>query len=245
MDDVTVVLNGFNRPHCLKLQLEALEKSTIKPAITMLWYNYPSKPVEIDRSVLENTHHIISNTNWGVWARFFFALNAPTRWICVLDDDTIPGTRWLENCLRTQETHPGLLGTVGLTFPAGTNNYSNYTRTGWADSNNLSTVEVDFCGHSWFFDKAWLEYFVRELPKFPDSCLCGEDMHFSYVLRKYAGINTYVPPHDPMNKEMWGSVAGWVHGTQEALCDSGGQWDRMNGFFTDLRNRGWKLVSEK
>jgi hypothetical protein len=70
-------------------------------------------------------------------------------------------------------------------------------------------------------------------------------MHFSYVLRKYAGINTYIPPHPANNKEMWGSIDGWNHGTKDALCTTSGQWERMEMFFQDLRSRGWKFLSEK
>jgi GT2 family glycosyltransferase len=244
MEEVTVILNGYNRPHCLKLQLESLKQSTIPPASILLWQNFPSKEIQIESAVLNSTNYVISNKNWGVWARFFFAFNATTKWICILDDDTIPGSRWIENCLNTQRTNPGLLGTVGLTFPAGSQDYTNFTRYGWAEINNIAPIEVDFVGQGWFFRKDWLEYFAKELPDFSEYSLCGEDMHFSYVLRKYASIPTYVPPHPISDKTLWGSIDGWNHGTKDALCDTPGQWPRMRTYFKELRKRGWKLISE-
>jgi hypothetical protein len=48
---------------------------------------------------------------------------------------------------------------------------------------------------------------VRELPD-PKYNTCGEDMHFSYMLQKYAGIPTIVPPHPKSDKSLWGSTKG-------------------------------------
>ena len=103
MDTVTFVLNTWQRPHTLKEQLDALSEQTIKPSELMVWQNQPTDP--------KNAFHLQDNTgsikishnnyNYGVWARFAFALNAKSDYICLLDDDTIPGIRWTENCISS------------------------------------------------------------------------------------------------------------------------------------------------
>jgi hypothetical protein len=61
----------------------------------MLWYNNPGDPRLINRDAIVKTDSAYSNYNFGVWARFAFALNATTKYVCVFDDDTLPGKKWL------------------------------------------------------------------------------------------------------------------------------------------------------
>jgi hypothetical protein len=191
-----------------------------------------------------------SNTNLGVWARFAYALNCDTEYICIFDDDTIPGARWIENCLNTMKSHEGLLGTSGHLYSIPNPNvhqssfFENYLRFGWTH-NNTATIEVDLVGHSWFFKREWLSVFWRELPN-PIYKTCGEDMHFSYMLQKYLGLKTYVPPHPPLEKEMWGSLKGSEYGGKHSLWGSGEHQKTLtNQYFKEQRVKGWKLVNDR
>ena len=254
---ITVILNGYKRGSNLDEQLEALEKQTVKPAEILLWYNNPGEGAEINYEVGTKIPTAYCNYNFGVWARFSFAFNARNPYICVFDDDTIPGSRWLENCVETMKTREGLLGTVGLLYlnplpPQAASYYEPYRRFGWpAEGNNSKTIQVDLVGHSWFFKKEWLSYMYRELPD-PKYNTCGEDMHFSYMLQKYAGIKTYVPPHPVEDRELWGSLKGGLYGG-----DQNSLWETnqlsiegvpfkalMNQYFHEQRIKGWKLVNE-
>lgn len=200
-EKITVILNGFKRPHTLKAQIESLKSQTVKPAMVMFWQNGVTQEFPFDYSLLSNCATSINNVNFGVWARFAYALNATTEYVCVFDDDTIPGKKWFENCLETIKTHEGLLGTIGVIF--NDHNYINYDRWGWSNPNEVTT-EVDIVGHSWFFKREWLGAFWREAP-LPLSNICGEDMHFSYSIQKHLGLKTYVPPHRSSDLDMWGS----------------------------------------
>jgi glycosyltransferase involved in cell wall biosynthesis len=211
--NITVILNGFKRSQHFKKQLEAIENQTIKPKEILLWQNLGEN---FDKHLTSRTTHSSCNKNLGVWARFAYALNADTEYVCVFDDDTIPGKKWLENCLNTIQEHDGLLGTIGVKFQT-TQSYHPNTRVGWANPNN-NTEEVDIVGHSWFFKREWLSTFWRELPDVKQTRLVGEDMHFSYTLQKYLNKKTYVPPHPIDDMEMWGSKpdTGWGIGQDSA-----------------------------
>ena len=132
---ITVILNGYKRPHALTPQMEALKRQTIKPDMVMFWQNKDSD-VKFDYSPLSNCVVTTSNANFGVWARFAYALNATTEYVCVFDDDTIPGSKWLENCLSTIKTSEGLLGTIGVIF--NDENYISYDRWGWSKPNEVT-----------------------------------------------------------------------------------------------------------
>jgi GT2 family glycosyltransferase len=258
MNGITVILNGYKRKDQLQEQIDALNSGTVKPNEILLWYNYPEDPDLINYEVVSKIPTALNNKNYGVWARFYFALNAQNPFVCVFDDDTIPGSRWLENCLETMKTHEGLLGTVGLLYqsplpPQQSSYYEPYVRFGWVDNGiqNEETVQVDLVGHSWFFKKEWLSHMLRELPD-PKYTTCGEDMHFSYMLQKYANIPTFVPPHPKNDKSLWGSIKGKYGDDEVSLWNSNKPNEQgvafkylMNEYFHNQRLKGWKLINEK
>lgn len=246
---VTAVLNGFRRREVLREQVVSLRGQSVPVDEILVWFNNPGDGSHLGFVVGDGVDVVYSSRNFGVWSRFFFALNASSEFVVVFDDDTVPGSRWVENCLSTMGSHEGLLGSVGLTFPGavGEHGYRNYSRHGWAEPNE-GVVEVDFVGHSWFFRREWLEFFVRDLPDLSRFALCGEDMHFSFMLQKYAGIRTFVPPHPVGDRSLWGSVKGREYGNSaESLWVSNPSNFRglMDEFFRLQRREGWRLVHEE
>ncbi|MFT4967483.1 MAG: hypothetical protein ACI9CD_000490 [Candidatus Deianiraeaceae bacterium] len=246
---VTVVLNGFKRGKNLLKQIDAIKKQSAKVNEIMLWYNSPGSFWRYSFRAIWQTKASVSNHNFGVWSRFYYALNAKTTYVCVLDDDTIPGSKWIENCLNTIQTHKGLLGTIGVNFNS-CGDYYSHTRVGWANPNQ-NVEQVDIVGHAWFFERKWLSAFCRELP---DSkyTICGEDMHFSYMLQKYLRLNTYVPPHPESDKEMWGSLKGWKLGMDSHAISLMHKKKKnnifvnnVNEFFISQVHKGWKLINAK
>jgi GT2 family glycosyltransferase len=264
--DVSIVLTGFRREHYMQQQLESVRAQTVEPAEILVWSNDPDREKEPEESarrirsrrVHEGTRTAHASVNFGVWARFAYALNARSEYVCVFDDDTIPGSRWIESCLRHMGEREALYGTIGILYdnPAPPESlscsyYEPQVKLGWyASGNRDEPREVDLVGHAWFFKRAWLSAFWRELPE-PDFALCGEDMHFSFMLQKYLGIPTIVPPHPSGDTTVWGSVMG------ELGMDEHSLWVRdpatvrgsfradMDRYFRRQRQRGWRLVHER
>ena len=81
---VTVVLNGYKRGQHLETQLEAIKKQTLRPKEIMLWQNAGQ---DFNPEIAGKTTWASCNKNFGVWARFAYALNAKTEYVCVCDDD--------------------------------------------------------------------------------------------------------------------------------------------------------------
>lgn len=237
---VTVILNGYKRAKNLQLQYESVKNQSLKPQEIMLWQN---KGEDFDSQITKQVVHANCNKNFGVWARFAFALNAETEYICIFDDDTIPGKKWLENCYNTIQTHDGLLGTIGVRFLSKTG-YQPIHRIGWANPNE-NTEQVDIVGHAWFFRREWLSTFWRELPSINQSKLVGEDIHFSYTLQKFLNKNTYVPPHPKNDLQMWGShpELAWKLGQDSpAISMNHDNLKTMSDTYVSYINKGFKIM---
>lgn len=223
---ISVVLTKYKRSHLFNHQYTSIKNQTL----------------QVDEIlVCDNTED-----NKGVWERFKLAQECKNELICIFDDDTIPGHKFLENCYNEMQKKEGLYGTRGLIFNNSTCYgtelveqgifASNYKEVGWCEPNN-EVKRVDYVTHSWFFKKKWLSYFwdVDEVP-----LNYGEDMNFSYQLQK-EGIKTYVPPHPNDNKDMWGSLYGEEYGD-----DGNGLWTSNEGTFRqDMYNYFDKLVDNK
>lgn len=244
---ITVVLTGYKRPHVLLEQYKAVLNQTISSEI-MVFINYDEENYpKFPRQVLDNHLCCINNTNVGVWGRFAFALNASNDFICMLDDDTIPGRKWLENCLDTIHTkeYCGLLGCRGVRITDEENHRGypgcKYEGVGFGNEN----VElVDFVGHSWFFKKEWLGLFWLLGPS-KNPTKGGEDMHFSYALQKY-GINTFVPRQPNSDHEMWGSLRPSVYGEDMNATSRTYQGNmESNVYWNYIISKGFKLVKDR
>lgn len=247
---VTVVLSGFKRPHVLKQQFEAIKKQTIGEVPIMLWVNLVDQNIKFDNEILNSCQTILSNTDYGSWGRFCIALNASTEYVCVIDDDTIPGSKWLENCFQTMKTHRGVLSTRGviadriydLEYPAP----RSYTPIGWCNPNN-EVMRVDMGCHSWFIEKDWLRAFWMEMPlTIPKRY--GEDTHMSYVVKKHFGLNTYVPPHPKDDIEMWGSMPETAikYGEEPVAISMDYHANiGMNKYWNFVRSNGYNIMAHE
>jgi hypothetical protein len=201
-ESITVILNAYRRPYNLRRQIAALRSQTVQPKEIWLWVNDHEDNRGWDYSDLGIDKIFQNNHNWKFYGRFAGALLADTEYVAIFDDDTVPGDRWFENCINTMGTSEGILGSAGVTLNG--DRYVQHTRCGWP-SQNEETARVDLVGHAWFFKRDWLQYLWREKPTTWDN---GEDIQFSYLAQKYAGIQTYCPPHPRGDKSLHGSIMG-------------------------------------
>ena len=89
---ISVLLTTHKRPY-LPQQLAAIRAQTISPERVMIWHDGPLPRPRRRAPIVASSH------NLGVWPRFLFCMDFDTEYVCVFDDDTIPGPRWLENCV--------------------------------------------------------------------------------------------------------------------------------------------------
>lgn len=244
---VTAVLNVYKRPELLELQISAVLNQTVKPEKIFIWNNSEgradlTKYTTDDRFVVYGT-----GQNTGVWQRFIAAGDSKTDFVCVVDDDTMPGCKWFENCINTMSKVNGLLGTIGVIFVPDHDTYNIVRRIGW-DGPSDDITEVDTVGHSWFFRPEWIKTYVQYMPTGDNiSPIVGEDMHFTYILQKYLGLKTYVPPHPISDKTMWGSdpVLAYRYGaTAVAVSMQPDTHAKFGKAFSYYRKNGFKVLRD-
>jgi GT2 family glycosyltransferase len=155
MADVTVILTAYRRPELLQDQVRAVRAQSEPPREVWAWANDPTPVVLAALEAARLDRAVTSSRNDYVHARFALALTARTEFVAVFDDDTVPGRRWLENCLATFREHPGILGSAGVRVHGG--DYRRRTVHGWHDPAE-EAVEVDLVGHAWFLRTEWVHY---------------------------------------------------------------------------------------
>ena len=107
-----------------------------------------------------------------------------------MDDDIIPGKKYLENVVGECVRLNGIIGGNGRIGYLNTKinkelHYKNANDIGYRQHTKL----VDFVGHCWTFKKDWLHYMFAVKPLTYET---GEDMHFCYASKVLGGISSYV-----------------------------------------------------
>tara|TARA_X000000950_G_scaffold253116_1_gene315796 strand:+ start:3915 stop:4760 length:846 start_codon:yes stop_codon:yes gene_type:complete len=242
---ISVILTVYARPQNLDLQIEAIQNQTIPPDEIIIVVDKNQK-IDFDIKKYQQFQVIQFHKNVGVWGRFSIALLTRNPYICVFDDDTIPGAKWFENCINTYKKVDGLLGTVGVLFNEGSIDYDYSKRVGWPSAN--SEIELaDIVGHSWFFKREHIEAFWQNTENHSKFKKSGEDIHFSYILKNKLGLNTYVPPHPKNDTSLWGSLPEYSNslGSDEnALSLETISTLRMSYYMKKVRKDGFVFLSE-
>jgi hypothetical protein len=249
--NITAIINIYKRTYVLESQIKAIREQSIPPK-SIIILNNGNKDVDLTKYKNDAFFKVFDcNFNSGVWSRFLISQLADTEYICIFDDDTIPGNNWFKNCMNSMNQKEALYGTIGLVFKD-KNKYDPLRRYGWDSANNgNNTVSkpVDIVGHSWFFKKDWICYFNREPPKVYEQFTVGEDINFSYMLQKYANIPTYVPPHPSNDMSLFGSIpkTAWEYGCDgnSGSCLSTTVYDNFDYSFREVLKNGFNTLIKR
>jgi hypothetical protein len=225
------------------MQVDALRSQTNPPKQIWLWINDHEDNHGFDFESLGVDRIFHNDYNWKFYGRFAAALLADTEYIAIYDDDTVPGKRWHENCLKTMGTHEGILGSAGIILNG--SRYVQHDRCGWPTQNS-TTTEVDLVGHAWFFKREWLRYLWQEKPVTWDN---GEDIQFAFMAKIHGGIPTYCPPHPPEDIDLHGSILGNELGIDNKATSTNSAVSHQQ-FFSERDmcvqtglQKGWKTVN--
>lgn len=231
--NITTILTCYNRPTIIDEQINSIKNQTVKSDEIWMWYNKGNFDSNLFSGKVDK--EAICNHNFSFFGRFAFALLAETEYVAIFDDDTIPGTKWFENCLNCMKTHPGIYGTAGIILHG--DFYHPHTKIGWA-SPKQNIVEIDLCGHAWFLRRSDLAAMWKE-PIYSRNN--GEDIHLSFAAQKHNGTKTYCPPHYYNDQETWGSLKGNAYGCgPEASWKKSTHGQLRNEIVYNAIKNGWK-----
>lgn len=243
MNDISVILNVYKRPHMLETQIEAIlnQSIPIKPENIHVWYN--KSDVGQNHPVNPEIKTYICNWNTKFFGRFTLPLLIKTPFIALFDDDVRPQVDWLKNCMDTIERPDsnGILGGTGVIL--NTKAYSPFTKVGWNGVRDDKIIRVDLVGHAWFFRQEWTKYLWYEKPFSWES---GEDIMFSYLAQKHGNINTFVPPHPSHKMNLWCTdpqTGNSVGSDRNASWLQNNHFNVRNEIVRYCLNNGWKTVN--
>ena len=241
---ISVILTAWQRPQYLEEQVDAVLRNTVQPIEIVLWYNSPPKKLGLFKikqlAKFKNSHlvrKIFCDHNFGIIPRFTLASCLEGEYVCIFDDDTIPGIKWFENCLKYVDQEKAILGTIGLKYKSWNKKVViEEPRKGW-DGCNENLEFVDLVGHSWFFRREWARYFWETEPP---SRSFGEDIHFCSMLQRH-GIRAACPPHPLANKQLWGSIRP-ERGIDRVAISSQNKSEEFAKVVTEVIRRGFKPI---
>jgi len=236
---ISVVLNVYKRPYTLEKQIEAIKNQSIpvKPENIHIWYN--RSDVEQKQPIDGSIKTYVCNWNTKFFGRFTLPLLINTPYIAMFDDDVYPQRDWFKNCLDSMEKQEGLYGGSGVVLHQKA--YRPHHKFGW-NGPNENIERVDLVGHAWFFKQDWIKYMWYEKPFSWEN---GEDIMFSYLIQKYGGINTFVPPHPHNNMNLWCSTPQFAmeHGNDNvASFKQNPHYGERNLVCSKAIDGGWKTV---
>jgi len=238
---ITVILNGYLRPEYLQTQITAIRQQTVQPDEIWLWTNWHEEGEgfkDVDLNELDVCVH--SSRNFKFHGRFTLGLLARTEYVAFFDDDTIPGPKWLENCLECHNEERGIIGGVGIVLNSGT--YGDHRRVGWPTP-SPDKQYADLVGHAWFMAKSSLYYLWFRDPISLDN---GEDIQLSFFAQKFGFLPTYCPPHPPDDKDMWSSLAGdtlGVDNKSESISNGEKHLELRRSIVKTALSEGWKTIN--
>ena len=182
----SVVIQSYNRQSNIPIILKRIRKCTQQPNRIIIWNDNDGSGKDLpDFPGVEviNAHNTNYNHNFGAMVACWFC---DTDYIALLDDDSLPGTKWFEFCLKNIK--PKQIYT-GLGFVIRGETYINRASVKSRVENKISFTEVHSAGNTYFFHKDAI------IPMFkirPDKWDHLVDLHFSFLART-EGYKVFVP----------------------------------------------------
>lgn len=182
------------------------------------------------------------NENKGVFGRFESVRQVNTQYTYIIDDDIIPGPKFLENVQEACSRLNAIISPNGRIISKYTNRINSYIGDGDEFQHSFAAIdtEVDFGNNSWFFKTEWTRFFLS-IP--PYSRNNGEDIHLSAICKLLGNIPTYVVkqtiPYESGNTKRIYSL------DEYSLHKRIGFQAERAGFIAAFRKQGWMLMQEK
>lgn len=195
---ITIILTAWKRNY-LEEQLKALFNQSIRPA--KIWIIKYENHLDISEITTKyaGVDFIYSSINLKYFGRFSLAQYVTTKYVWILDDDVIPGRKWIENSLNISSKGNYIISCAGRRIPNNTyflgkrneieKHYFGDITPGFPFHFCKEDTLVDFGCNGWFFQAEWIKTFWQVPPL---TLEMSEDMHLSAVCKLKLAVQTIV-----------------------------------------------------
>lgn len=231
MKQVTTVLSVVNRLEYFDSQIDAIESQTIDSDIFVIWRNAAEYTRSYPSIIYKNeTQHFNS-----LYGRFYNSLHIKTPYTFIVDDDILPGQKYIEKCIDFSKKHNDevVIATMGINFKTNTTSYDPRERIS-PDVFLKEPKKVDMGGQGWFMKTQHLQHFLYDSIFNENS---GEDLHYSYCLFKNK-VPIYILDKDVSIPEGWQDLTLGERGK-----DNRAQWKQTQHL--EIRNKVLKHYTTK
>ncbi|KAJ3261653.1 hypothetical protein HDU77_000767 [Chytriomyces hyalinus] len=210
-DSTVIVFNLFKGP-VENLESQLAKACTQTAEISHVWvlaFNSPSEAqyrTAVDTTQAEGhpcreknirVSFTASSFNFKFHGRFLLAPMASTvaRYLMMVDDDVVMTTTMVQEFIAHMKVKPRLLGTAGQLRgprPDSEPGWHNFESTDVQKSSTTSANQphVDYLCNIWFLKTSWTTaVFNRDHPL---TFYTGEDIHLSFMVKKYLGVDSAV-----------------------------------------------------
>jgi len=161
---VTAVISSCNRLHNAPRIWEALRAQS--HPCEAIWFFYNGKEAIARGDLPPFERSIVSDSADDHYTRYAVALAAQTEWVFILDDDCVPGSRWIENCLELSKQRDGIFAPVGARIARADFAEGPYTHDSEVSrvkrAQRRVPIEVDVPFHSFFLRRRHLAAIFSE-----------------------------------------------------------------------------------
>jgi len=236
---ITTVLTVFDRHNYLESQIESIKDQTVDSDIFMIWRNNIKYNLDYPAIIYRNE----SNHFNSLYGRFYNSMHITSPYVFILDDDIIPGKRYLERCVKFSQKNNDrvVVCTYGVNFNERETKYNVSSRFNHDIFLNEPS-QVHMGGQGWFMKTELLKYFLYQPPI---DLSTGEDLHFSFCLYKN-NIPIYVLDKDKKDKSTWHDLGSGKRGS-----DDKAQWKQPNHkpardrLVSKYASMGWEFQTNK
>ncbi|BBK29960.1 hypothetical protein EDC65_4791 [Stella humosa] len=236
---LTAILTVWKR-ESLARQLQALAGQTRRP--DAIWIYHCGTHLDVSAIVRSidwaDVNYFRAEHDLGYFGRFALATMASTALTTIIDDDMMPGRRWLEYALAKQAHHKAVISGQGCLLPV----RSNDIRAGLYPAlkgRAAKDTRVDFGCCSWLF-RTELAHHMWSIP--PLHLRNAEDMHFGAACARL-GIATVVP-QQTANETSADIEPDWTFDEHASFRNEARYALERNATLGYLRALGWRLRSD-
>lgn len=207
---VTAIMTQHMRPETLEQQHRALRASGLDENGLICWVN-PVLGTRLNDALLGRIPHVRASSDMGPWMRWTLTSRIPTKYTLVIDDDCIPGPRWLSLAIERLERAEAqgdriIVAAAGLIFQS--DSYDDVIFMG-PESRQREEVTVDLGRGAWLMHT----HYARHIALFPTlGTGLATPIHIATALQKYteggapAPVGTIVLPYPHATREVWGML---------------------------------------